>query len=85
MEKKKNSIEWLVQELNRNIHFIPNVHHWDKIRDIIQQAKAMHEEEQENTWEIAWDESSKFDYCKNKYNGGFQQYYNETFGGQDNE
>jgi len=78
--KKQNSVEWLVEQLKPAITLQEKY-----INEFLEQAKAMHKEEQENTWEIAWDESSKFDYCKNKYNGGFQQYYNETFGGQDNE
>lgn len=76
MEKKKqSSVEWL------NRWFIDNqeaTH--EEGHAALKKAKAMHKEEQEQTWEIAWDESSKFDSCKNKYNGGFQQYYTEKFG-----
>jgi len=53
----------------------------DDINDLLEEHKAMHKEEQEQTWEISWEECSKFDACKNKYNGGFEEYYNETFGG----
>jgi uncharacterized protein YpuA (DUF1002 family) len=42
--KKQSSVEWLVKELNDNIDFIP-MSKWDKIRDIVQQAKEMHKEE----------------------------------------
>lgn len=86
MEKKKqNSIEWLVQELNRNIDFIPNVHHWDKIRNIIQQAKAMHKKEMDKVAGDFWNEGASYMYDgKRKYNS-FEEYYNETFGRQDNE
>lgn len=82
MEKKQSSIEWFAMMLAEQGLLITKDY-----ENLItyKEAKAMHKEEQENTWEIAWDESSKFDYCKNKYNGGFQQYYKETFGGQDNE
>lgn len=89
MEKKKNSIEWLVQELNRNIDFIPNVHHWDKIRDIIQQAKAMHKEEIKIAWNHGFDwgmmEQSLAEQGMESTLINAEQYYNETFGGQDNE
>lgn len=84
MEKKKNSIEWLVQELNRNIDFIPNVHHWDKIRDIIQQAKEMHKKEIIKASARGYVNSSDGFPLQEAINYA-EQYYKETFGGQDNE
>ena len=79
MEKKQSSIEWLVQELNHNIEFIPLVNHWDKIRDIIQQAKKMHKYEILETFEKAY-------VCGYRDNGdGGIDYYNETFGGENEQ
>lgn len=76
MIKKQSSVEWLFVEL------------WNTPKDkfqwqsIFEQAKAMHKEEM-------------FEYIKQKYCIGqmsmefhkleFEQYYNKTFGGQDNE
>jgi uncharacterized protein YcaQ len=37
---KQTAVEWLVEQLNEKIDFIP-LDKWDMIRDIIQQAKAM--------------------------------------------
>lgn len=75
---KQSSVEWLVKELNDNIDFIP-MSKWDKIRDIVQQAKAMHKEEIIETFEKGY-------VCGHIDNGDEGiDYYKETFGGQDNE
>ena len=37
---KQTAVEWLVDELNKKIDFIP-LNKWDEIRDIVQQAKEM--------------------------------------------
>lgn len=70
MSKNQSSIEWLVKELNNNIDSIP-MSKWDKIRDIVQQAKAMHKEENRKTW---------IQSVMSKYKT-FEYYYKETFGG----
>jgi len=41
---KQTAVEWLVDELNKKIDFIP-LNKWDEIRDIVQQAKAMEKEQ----------------------------------------
>jgi hypothetical protein len=41
---KQTAVEWLVKELNKMIDFIP-MDKWDKIRDIVQQAKQMEKEQ----------------------------------------
>ena len=41
---KNTAVEWLVDELNKKIDFIP-LNKWDEIRDIVQQAKAMEKEQ----------------------------------------
>lgn len=82
MEKKQNSIEWLEQQLNvilkqGNIE-IENV--------IWQQAKAMHKEQIINAYEQGEEDAywhPEIGYSR-KYKDS-EQYYNETFGGQDNE
>ena len=79
MEKKQSSVEWLYERLER---MIPRtaLYNIDK-KQFLEQAKAMHKEEM-------------FEYIKQKYCIGqmslefhtleFEQYYTETFGG-DNE
>lgn len=64
-EKKQSSIDWLVEELNHNIEFIP-LAHWDKIRDIVQQAKAMHRKEIKEAY-------------SHGQNNGYDNYYKRVF------
>lgn len=45
MEKnKQTAVEWLVNEFNQKIDYIP-VNKWDMIRDIIKQALAIEKEQ----------------------------------------
>lgn len=78
MEKKQSSVEWIHSKILLRI----GLDDTDivELRNIIEQAKAMHKEEIENAFVIR--PYSNFA-CKNKYNSGFEQYYNETFGGED--
>jgi len=75
MEKKQSSIEWLGLELNIIFHDLtPEL--WEQVEVKFQQAKAMHKEEVQDAYRISpnnelWS------------NSGID-YYNETFGG-DNE
>ena len=74
MEKKQSSIEWLVEQL------IPNaMRMFDATTcNAIEQAKAMHKQEIENAFVIRpYTNFAR----KNKYNSGFEEYYNKTFGG----
>jgi len=50
---KQTAVEWLVNELNQKIDFIP-IHKWDEIRDIIQQAKAMEKEQIIDAFIACW-------------------------------
>jgi hypothetical protein len=68
---KQSSVEWLVQEINQIIDFIP-MNKWDEIRGVVQQAKAMHKTEHFNTWWHGISENEPIT---------FEQYYNKTFGG----
>jgi len=69
--KKQTAVEWLVEELNQKIDFIP-MEKWDMIRNIVQQAKAM---ERQQIIE-AWKDGVKSDYA---HSGTFEQYYTQTF------
>ena len=79
MEKKKNSIEWLFEQV-----WINPV---SKLPEIFEQAKAMHKEEVISTYKNAMS-SSYFNTHNWMPQEGYihkaEQYYNETFGG-DNE
>jgi hypothetical protein len=70
---KQTAVEWLVEQLNEKIDFIP-LDKWDMIRDIIQQAKAM---EKEQIMDANRDGVDMVLYKKDFISG--EQYYNETF------
>jgi hypothetical protein len=78
---KQTAVEWLVEQLNEKIDFIP-LDKWDMIRDIIQQAKAM-EKEQIIKFAEAFATSDAI-YCSGEFalEKDAEHYYNETYGGQ---
>jgi hypothetical protein len=67
----KTAVEWLVEELNQQIDFIP-LDKWDMIRDIVLQAKEMEKQQIMG----AYNQGSN-DYGSQCYQP--EQYYNETF------
>ena len=73
--KQLTAVEWLVNELNQKIDFIP-MDKWDMIRDIVQQAKAMEKEQilefTRNAVRKILDEDRQ-----NPFN--LEQFYNETY------
>ena len=71
MEKKQSSIDWFVEQL------IP-VEQYDRVMDMIEQAKAMHKEEIVEAYTECWmnDGGNGFHKVKEA-----ESYYNETFGG----
>ena len=83
MEKKQSSVEWLVNQLIDKSEYkdLPNNYFLmsDKdIDEIIEQAKAMHKEEHEETWIDAKIEDKGDDYIGKEMT--FQQYYKKTYG-----
>jgi hypothetical protein len=68
--KKQTAVEWLVNELNQKIDFIP-MDKWDIIRDIVQQSLAMEKEQIIDTYNKA----AAFTLLQIG-----EQYYNETYG-----
>ena len=80
---KQSSIEWLIKQLNQKIDYIP-MSQWDEITEIISEAKAMHKEEVV--------EAVKYGFNKEYFTPNFryqqelfEQYYNETFGGNNEQ
>jgi vacuolar-type H+-ATPase subunit H len=51
------SIKWLIKELNQELNYIP-ITQWDKIRDLIQQAKEMHKQEIEDAYNKCYQDLS---------------------------
>ena len=72
---KQTAVEWLVETLNNKIDYIP-INHWDYLREIIQQAKAMEKEQMKNACIRHQYENKAFQKLLEKQ---FEQYYNETF------
>ena len=67
--KKETVVEWLVKELNQKIDFIP-INKWDEIKDIVNQAKDMFEEQVKDAYKFG---------LSDEYVIGSERYYNETF------
>jgi hypothetical protein len=82
--KQQTAVDWLVEQLNEKIDFIP-LDKWGMIRDIIEQAKEMEKEQIVNTWSQA----TTLDYEIGLLDASYilcqihnaEQYYNETYGG----
>jgi hypothetical protein len=77
MENKLTAVEWLVNELNQKIDFIP-MDKWDMIRDIVQQAKAMEKEQITDAYDYGYTEGWHME------EHGLNQYYIETYGAKTN-
>ena len=71
MEKKQSSVDWLIDKLSNYDQEMIFLY-----KNEIEQAKTMHKEEIIETARYYFHERGKLTP---------QQYYNETFGGQDNE
>ena len=73
--KKQTAVDWLIKEINKMIDFIP-MDKWDKIRDIVQQAKEIEKEQ------IIYSHISGMQFIAvdlNHYYNDSEQYFNETF------
>ena len=71
MEKKQSSIEWLENQLKERYSLMNS-------EPLFEQAKQMEKEQIEKAFVIRpYTNFAR----KNKYNSGFEEYYNETFGG----
>ena len=83
--KKQNSIEWLIEQLIK-YELVPKEIHFDNI--LFHQARAMHRKEIISSYKNAM-ASAYFNTHNWMPQEGYihkaEHYYNETFGGQDNE
>ena len=70
MEKKQTAVDFIESKLE---YLNIDITQLNDIYNIIRIAKEMEKEQHEETWAAAWNESAK--------SGHFDQYYNETFGG----
>ena len=81
MKQKQTAIEWLEEELAKNLkHIIQNADS-DLIESLFEQAKQMEKEQIFDAY--SWGECNIDNYgCKIEKNGA-EQYYNETYGGEE--
>jgi hypothetical protein len=74
-ETKVTAVDWLVEELNQKIDFIP-MDKWDMIRNIVQQALAMEKEQIIDGFGVGCQvESTRLI----GYHKMAEQYYKETY------
>jgi hypothetical protein len=59
METKQSSIEWLMEEINQIIDYIP-INKWDEIRGVIEQAKEMESLEKIDNFNDGWNHCEKY-------------------------
>lgn len=72
---KQSSIDWLVEKM------LTQDWYTYKSLEIIEQAKAMHKDEHSNTWDKSVDDYKKRGGNDMRHWVDFDDYYNETFGG----
>jgi saccharopine dehydrogenase-like NADP-dependent oxidoreductase len=79
MEKKQTAVEWLVEEINKNGEEIHKNGNWIPTH-MIEQAKQMEKEQIVDAYTECWmnDGGNGFHKVKEA-----ESYYNETYGGQD--
>ena len=77
---KQSSVEWFLNEFSKQIEFVPNSELDLWYKELIPKAKAMHRKEIEEAY--VYGAAYQID-IKNGLSPIF--YYNERFGGQDNE
>lgn len=77
--KKQSSIDWLFEQIKSNIDAEDGSMNMNWLYDgTFEQAKEMHKKEIEEAYNDGWHENNH-----EKYNP--KQYYNETFGGDNEE
>jgi hypothetical protein len=73
---KQTAVEWLIKELNQEIDYIP-MNKWDIIADKIQQALELEKEQIMEGYIMALLDGDA------KIRRDAEDYYNDTYGGQD--
>lgn len=82
--KKQSSIDWLVDEINLHLNFDQRLY----LKELLEQAKAMHKDEMIEIGSKCFVDGHKGTIPCPKQNDDIllaEYWYNEIFGGQDNE
>lgn len=84
---KQSSVEWLYQEFERiDKEFHVGSHEYNYAKNLaFKISKAMHKEEIEKVSEDWWNEGASYVYNGQRKYNSFEQYYNETFGGNNED
>ena len=84
MSKKQSSIEWFLNEFSKQIEFVPESELDKWYKDLIPKAKAMHKEEIEEAY--GHGQNNGYMYAHQEaITMSKENYFNQTFGGQDDE
>jgi hypothetical protein len=70
---KQTAVEWLVEEIHKNLNWIPT--------HMIEQAKQMEKEQIEDAWLNGMKSEMIAPFGINRYKPEAEEYYNETYGG----
>ena len=76
--EQQSAVEWLVRKLSTELIGEIQLHRWDEIRNVIQQAKQMEKEQISKAWD---DGDYAYFYSKETgrdFDNG-EEYYNEKF------
>ena len=74
---KQSSLDWLIEQFYANEGMITTKQ--------LEQAKAMHKEEMDKVAGDFWNEGASYVYNGQRKYNSFEQYYNETFGGNNED
>jgi hypothetical protein len=74
--KKQTAVEFLGHELNVKLFYDISPELWEQVNEIFKQAKQMEREQILDSWDDGYS-------CGMYYKGLGIDYYNETYGGQD--
>ena len=76
--EQQTAVEWLIRKLSTELIGEIQLHRWDEIRNVIQQAKQMEKEQISKAWD---DGDYAYFYSKETgrdFDNG-EEYYNEKF------
>lgn len=79
---KQSSVEWLAQAIYDKMKMKGD---GKVFQGILDEAKALHRKEIAKTWDDSLDNLKARGMNEMRAYTDFDEYYNETFGGQDNE
>ena len=77
--EQQTAVEWLIRKLSTELIGEIQLHRWDEIRNVIQQAKQMEKEQIVEAFYQGVDQESDTHGAMNLDRKDAENYYNETF------